>query len=170
MKQPLVFYVDTPLISVEELVESFPLRQTQALIVVLSEVDAWLGLAKEKIGMSAVKGMDAHSAWLASVDNYLEIIGEAIDDEEPELIACRLTADDALYDALEFLIDDCPSDDEISDSVKNKAMAKLLVSLSVFWVDHVRHQLIRLLSQISGDGETLTILHRQETLTKISCR
>ena len=168
MTHPLVFFVGVPFANADELAETFPYKQSQALVIILNEANTWLGEAMDRFGNSKVKGLAAHCKWLVAVEAYVDLLWEAInDDDEIDVLTCRLSADDALYDDLDSLINDCPSDDEITSTVQNRAMAEVLVSLTGFWIDNIRRLLVSLLSQISNDGETLSVLGRQKILAQI---
>lgn len=165
---PLVFFVDGPLTPPEALAEEFPFRQTQVLIITLDEIEAWVEQAKTCFGTARVRCMDAHREWLDLVLNHTLDMRYALDEEEDEkLIACRLTADDPLIEALLTVLDNCPDGDEITENQRNGAVGETLVSLTSFWVKHIQMLLKRLLSIATGDGEVLAIIHRQETLAKL---
>lgn len=65
--QPLVFFVDGPLTPPEALAEEFPYRQTQALIITLDEIEAWVEQAKTCFGTVRLSCMDTHREWLDGV-------------------------------------------------------------------------------------------------------
>jgi len=166
--QPLVFFVDGPLTPAEVLAEEFPFRQTQALIMTLDEIEAWVEQAKECFGPSRVPCLDSHREWLDLVLNYTLDVRDALEEgEEKKIIACRLSADDWPVEALLTVLDNCPTGDDITENQRNEAMGDTLVSLTGFWIEHIRQLLKRLLSQVIGDGEELAILHRQETLSQL---
>lgn len=166
--QPLVFFVDGPLTPPDALAEEFPFRQTQALIITLDEIEAWAEQAKVCFGTVRLPCMDAHREWLDLVQNHTLDMRDAIDEEEGEdLIACRLTADDPLVEALLTVLDNCPDGDEITENQRNEAVGETLLSLTNFWIQHIQTLLKRLLSTVTGDGEVLAIIHRQATLAKL---
>ena len=95
--QPLVFFVDGLLTPPEDLAEEFLYRQTQALIITLDEIEAWVEQAKICFGTVRLPCMDAHREWLDLVLNHTLDMRDALEeDEDEDLIACRLTADDLL--------------------------------------------------------------------------
>lgn len=166
--QPLVFFVDGPLTPPEALAEEFPYRQTQALIITLDEIEAWVEQAKTCLGTVRLSCMDTHREWLDLVLNHTLDMRDALDeDEDEDLIACRLTADDPLVEALLTVLDNCPDGDEITENQRNEAVGETLVSLTSFWIQHIQMLLKRLLSAVTGDAEVLAIIHRQETLAKL---
>jgi hypothetical protein len=166
--QPLVFFVDGPLTSPEALTEEFPYRQTQALIITLDEIEAWIEQAKICFCTVRLPCMDAHREWLDLVLNHTLDMRDALNEEEDkDLIACRLTADDPLVEALLTVLDNCPDRDEITERQRSEAVGETLASLTSFWIQHIQMLLIRLLSTVTGDGEVLAIIHRQETLAKL---
>lgn len=166
--QPLVFFVDGPLTPPDALADEFPFRQTQALIITLDEIEAWVEQAKICFGTVRLSCMDAHREWLDLVLNLTLDMRDALDeDEDKDLIACRLTADDPLFEALLTVFDNCPDGDEITENQRNEAVGETLVSLTSFWIQHLQMLLKRLLSTVTGDGEVLAIIHRQETLAKL---
>ncbi len=73
-----------------------------------------------------------------------------------------------LVESLETVIDNCPHNDAILDQQRGKALAQTLASLTSFWIDQIHRLLQRLLSIITGDGEVLAILKRQEILANFS--
>lgn len=90
--QPLVFFVDGPLTPPEALAEEFPYRQTQALIITLDEIEAWVEQAKTCFGTLRLSCMDTHREWLDLVQNHTLDMRDALDEiEDEDLIACRLT-------------------------------------------------------------------------------
>lgn len=166
--QPLVFFVDGPLTPAAALAEEFPFRQTQALIMTLDEIEPWVEQAKACFGSSRVPCLDTHREWLDLVLNYTFDVRDALDEgEDKELIACRLAADDWPVEALLTVLDNCPTADDITENQRNEAMGETLVSLTGFWIEHIRQLLQRLLSIAIGDGEVLAILHRQQTLAQL---
>ena len=166
--QHLVFFVDGPLTPPEAVAEEFPYRQTQALIITLDEIEAWVEQAKICFGTAHLPCMDAHREWLDQVLNHTLDMRDALDEEEDEdLIACRLTAEDPLVEALLTVLDNCPDGEEITEHQRNEAVGETLVSLTSFWIQHLQMLLKRLLSTVTGDGEVLAIIHRQETLAKL---
>ena len=166
--QPLVFFVDGPLTPPEALAEEFPYRQTQALIITLNEIETWVEQAKICFGTVRLPCMDAHREWLDLVLNHTLDMRDALEeDKEEDLIGCRLTADDPLVEALLTVLGNCPHRDEIIENQRNEAVGETLVSLTSFWIQHLQMLLKRLLSTVTGDGEVLAIIHRQETLAKL---
>ena len=167
--QPLIFFVDAPLTPPDALAEEFLYRQTQALIITLDEVEAWVEQAKMCFGTVYIRCLVAHREWLDLVLNHTLDMRDALDEEEDEgLIACRLTADDPLVEALLTVLDNCPDGDEITENQRNEAVGEALVSLTSFWVHHIQMLLQRLLSIVTGDGEVLAVIRRQETLAKLN--
>ncbi len=149
-------------------IAEFPYRQTQALIITLDEIEAWVEQAKICFGTAHLPCMDAHREWLDQVLNHTLDMRDALDEEEDEdLIACRLTAEDPLVEALLTVLDNCPDGEEITEHQRNEAVGETLVSLTSFWIQHLQMLLKRLLSTVTGDGEVLAIIHRQETLAKL---
>lgn len=165
--QPLVFFVDGPLTLPEALAEEFPYRQTQALIITLDKIEAWVEQAKICFGTSRLQCMDAHREWLDLVLNHTLDMRDALEEKDEDLIACRLSADDPLVEALLTVLDNRPDGDEITENQRNEAVGETLVSLTSFWIQHLQMLLKRLLSTVTGDGEVLAIIHRQETLAKL---
>lgn len=180
MKQPLVFFVDGPLTTAEFLAEEFPLLQTQALLITLDELDAWITEAKSRLGPADVpkkrRGLrpqpclESYRDWLDMAQNHVLDMRDACEEDEDggELLKCRLTADDPLIEALETALDNCPSEDEIRESYQDVALAETLISLTGFWIERICQLLKRLLSLAMGDGETLAILNRQKVLAELS--
>lgn len=180
MKQPLIFFVDGPLTPAEFLAEKFPLRQTQALLITLDELEAWLTEAKNHFGPRHVphkrRGMpphpclDSHRCWLDMVQNFALDMRDAFeqDEEDSDLLKCRLTADDPLIEELETVLDYCPGDDEIRDEHLKAPVAETLIALTSFWIDRICQLLKRLLALAIGDGEVLAILNRQKILAQLS--
>jgi hypothetical protein len=180
MKQPLVFFADGPLTPAEFLAEDFPLLQTQALLISLDELEAWIDEAKKHLGPAHLSEMhqglpprpclEGHRDWLNMAQNYVLDMRDAVEEDEDggELLKCRLTADDPLIEALETVLDNCPSEDEIRESYQDVALAETLISLTGFWIERICQLLKRLLSLAMGDGETLAILNRQKVLAELS--
>lgn len=166
--QPLVFFADGPLTPAEALAEEFPFRQTQALIMTLDEIEAWVEQAKVCFGSARVPCLDTHREWLDLVLNYTLDVRDALDEgEEKEIIACRLSADDWPVESLLTVLDNCPSGDDITENQRNEAIGETLVSLTGFWIERIRQLLKRFLNIAMGDGEVLAILHRQEALAQL---
>jgi len=180
MKQPLVFFVDGPLTPAAFLAEEFPLLQTQALLITLDELEAWIDEAKNRLGPAHVpkkrRGLpptpclENYRDWLDLAQNYVLDMRDAFEEDEDggELLKCRLTADDPLIDALETVLDNCPSEDEIRESYQDTAVAETLLSLTGFWIERICQLFKRLLSLAMGDGEPLAILKRQKVLAQLN--
>ena len=119
MKQPLVFLADGPLTPVEFLAEDFPLLQTQALLITLDELEAWVTEAqirfrpvrvlKERQCSPPKPCLESCREWLDMAQNYVLDMREALEEDEDsdDLLKCRLTADDPLIEALETVLDNC---------------------------------------------------------------
>ncbi len=166
--QPLVFFVDGPLTPPEALAEELPYRQTQSLTITLDEIEAWVEQAKICFGTVRLPCMDAHREWLDLVLNHTLDMRDALNEEvDEDLIACRLTADDPLVEALLTVLDNSPDGDEITEHQRSEAVGETLASLTSFWIQHIQMLLKSLLSTVTGDGEVLAIIHRQETLAKL---
>lgn len=180
MRRPLVFFSDGILAPPEFFEEDFPLRQTQALLMTLDELEAWVDEAKRRFGKVDLppkrRGshprprLSVHREWLDMVENCVMDMREAINDDDgnEDLLTCRLSADDNLTEMLETVLDQCPSGDDVLDEESNLALVEILSSLSSFWIDHIACLLKRLLAQVTGDGEVLAIHKRQEILAKLS--
>jgi hypothetical protein len=178
MKRPMLFVIEGELSEVELYSEDFPLKQTQALLITLDEIDVWVSHAKDHFGGDSLRSLAEHKNWLSIVENYVLEVRDVLDygydgdeDDDIELrrvIACRLNADDPLVESLEAVFSDFPDDDDISEHQKGKAVAQTLISLTRFWMDQIHQLLQRLLSIITGDGEVMTILKRHELLEKFS--
>ena len=180
MKQPLVLFVDGPLNPAEFLAEEFPLRQTQALLITLDEVEAWLTEANNYFGPRHVPHrrrrlpphpcLESHRDWLDMAQNYVFDLRDALEQEDDggDLMKCRLTADDPLIEALETVLDNCPGDDEIRDEHLKAPVAETLIALTSFWIDRICQLLKRLLALAMGDGEVLAILNRQKILAQLN--
>lgn len=180
MKQPLVFLADGPLTPAEYLAKEFPLLQTQALLITLDELEAWVTEAKNRLGSVHIpqqrRGLppklclESYRDWLDMVQNYVLDMRDAIEEDEDgdDLLNCRLTADDPLIEALETVLDNRPSDNEIRETYRDAALAETLAALTNFWIDRIYQLLKRVLSVATGDGEVLTILNRQKVLAQLS--
>lgn len=168
MARPLVFFIDAPLSEAEELEEDFHYKPTQALYMLLEEIEAWVDQAQACFGIAPARCLDSHHEWLNAIQNFLESIYEALEDEEPDVMKCQLSADDDLYDALDTLLDSCPADDRIIEELRDKKVAQALVGLSGFWINHLTSLLKRLKSFMSNDGEVLAMLSRQKVLAALT--
>ncbi len=180
MKQPLVFLADGPLTPVEFLAEDFPLLQTQALLITLDELEAWVTEAqirfrpvrvlKERQCSPPKPCLESCREWLDMAQNYVLDMREALEEDEDsdDLLKCRLTADDPLIEALETVLDNCPSGDEIRESFRDTDMAEALAALTDFWIDRISQLLKRVLALATGDGEVLAILGRQRVLAQLN--
>lgn len=178
MKRPMLFGIEGELADVELYSEDFPLKQTQALLITLDDIEAWVSHAKDHFGSDSLRSLAKHKNWLSIVENYVlevrDVLDYGYDDDEDDdielrrVIRCRLNADDPLVESLEAVFSDFPDDDDISEHQKGKAVAQTLISLTRFWMDQIYQLLQRMLSIITGDGEVLTILKRHELLTKLS--
>lgn len=168
MQQALVFFREGAFSRADELALEFPLRQTQALIMLLDEIEAWVDLAKTCFGETCLLCMETHYEWLMMVENHVLDVRDALEEGDEGLIACRLTADDLVLEALLTVLDNCPDDDDIRDLMKDSVIAQTLESLTDFWIVHIRQLLSRLLAHASGDGEVLAMLKRQKYLAKLT--
>lgn len=167
VRKALIFFVDTQYNTADSLAEDYPLLQTKALLATLGEIELWARQARICLGPE-VPCLTAHREWLDMVENHVEDMLDALDEDNKELETCQLDADDPLIEALETVLDCCPEDDEIRDELRNKSVAEPLVSLSAFWINQLQHLLKRLLGQVTGSGEVLATIKRQETLDSLS--
>ena len=167
-RQPLVFMTDSELITAEALAENFPFGQTQALLMTLEEISAWAEQARTSFGETKVRVLEAHFDWLDMVENLVADTWSAIeDDEDQDVVRCQLVADDPLVEAMEVVLDNCPSVDDVIDGMRDKAVGAALASLADFWVEQLRLRVIRLQSVAMGDGEVLAILKRQQLMANL---
>lgn len=177
MARPVVFFTDGALAQAKCYSNDFPLKQTQSLLLALDEIEAWVIHAQKHFGDESLPSLDEHKAWLSMVENHVLDVRYVLDggddsDEDDDLysqrtIACRLNADDSLVESLETVIHFCPDTDAILDKKISKPLANTLASLTNFWIDQIHDLLTRLLAIITGDGEVLAILKRQELLAKL---
>lgn len=177
MKRPMLFGVEGELAAIESYAEYFPLMQTQALLITLDEIEAWVSHAKSHFGSESLRSIQGHKKWLEMVSGYVSEVRDVLEDgcdgdEDDDIdvrrvIACRLNADDFLVESLEAAFLDFPEDEDISDHQKGKAIAQTLISLTRFWMDQIYLLLQRLHSIITGDGEVLAILKRHDLLVRI---
>lgn len=167
-QQALVFFSEGLLTPVESIAEDYPLRQTQALAITLEEISAWVEQARRVFGETKPRALDAHFEWFDMVDNVVEDTYSAIEEEEDQdVIKCRLKADDPLVEEIEVVLDNCPSDDEVIEGVRNKAVGTALAGLANFWVEQLRLRIVRLQAVVMGDGEVLAIINRQQLLANL---
>jgi hypothetical protein len=147
----------------DELAEAYPLKQTQALVLAIEEVFGWATKARKMYGDPAPACLQEHSNWLDRVEELLEELEDAIDDEGDDLARCRQSADDPWYDAVDELLGNFPEDniefeaDELGEYDDLRGAVERLTS---FWLDNVRRHLRTVLSVMSGDGEVLAMLAR----------
>lgn len=168
-KLPLVFWVDGLLPPAEAFAEDYPLRQTQALLLTLSELSAWLDQARMSFGGARIPSLDTHHDWFDMVENLVDDVWAAVEDEQDhDVISCHLAADDLLIEELDTVLDNLPSPDDILENLRSEALGDVLRSLTSFWVEQLRLRLVRLQSQLMGDGEVLAVLNRQEALAQLS--
>lgn len=167
-QQALVLMAEGQLTPVESIAEDYPLHQTQALAITLEEISAWVEQARRVFGETKPRALDAHFEWFDLVDNLVEDTYSAIEeDEDQDVIKCRLAADDPLMEEIEVVLDNCPSADEVIEGVRNKAVGTALASLVDFWVEQLRLRIVRLQAVVMGDGEVLAIINRQQVLAKL---
>ncbi|WP_153111588.1 hypothetical protein [Propionivibrio limicola] len=154
----------------DDLAEDYPFRQTQALLMVIGEADAWINCACQHIGQTPPACLASVVQWLARAEDFLGDITEEIEDGNEDVSLGRLSADDDLYDLLDEIITGKPEWDcwdEDDDSLPDEATYNTLISLVEFWIDNVETHLIRVQQHFIGDGEVLGILSRQQCLTKV---
>lgn len=171
MNRPLVFRSACALVLPEDYAEDFPYRQTRAVLVTLDELEAWLQQAKTCFGSAPLPLLDRHRQWLAAVEEHLEDIRDALEDDEDEengaLVGCRLSADDPWVESLETLLDNCPDESVIEVQQADAALAATINSLTEFWIEQIARLLRQELSLITGDGEVLSLLKRQAILAQV---
>lgn len=137
-----------------DLVSEYPLKQTQALILAIEEARDWVLRSEKMFGDRPPECLKERSDWLKEVEVLLQSLEEAID-EEDDLEACNLSADDPWYDAIVELGDVCP-DDWGCDGALHEAVERM----SRFWITNVRHHLRVISSLMSGNGEVFSILKK----------
>lgn len=143
-----------------ELASEYPLKQTQALILAIEETRDWVSRSHKLLGDQPPECLRERSGWLERVEVALQNLEDAID-EDDDLEACRLGADDPWYDAISGLCDACP-DDWGSDGALHEAVERM----SLFWIDNVRHHLRGVGSLMSGDGEVIAMLQKYRPPTQ----
>jgi hypothetical protein len=150
----------------DELAEAYPLKQTQALVLAIEEVFAWVAKARKMYGDPAPECLQEHSNWLDRVEKLLEELEDAIDDEGDEsdaLASCRQRADDPWYDAVDEVLGSFPEDNiefEADALGDYDDLRRAVERLTEFWLENVRRHLRTVLSVMSGDGEVLGMLAR----------
>ena len=137
---------------ISELASEYPLKQTQALILAIEETRDWVLRSQKMIGDRPPECLKERSEWLEQVATSLQNLEDAMD-EDDDLAACRLGADDPWYDAIIELCEACP-DDWGSDGALHEAVERM----SRFWITNVRHHLQVISSLMSGDGEVIAML------------
>lgn len=177
MKRPMLFGVEGELADIESYSEDFPLMQTQALLITLDEIEAWVSHARSHFGSESLRSIQSHKKWLEMVGGYVSEVRDVLEDgydgdgdddiDVRRVIACRLNADDFLMESLEAVFLGFPEDDEIIDHQKGKAIAQTLIALTGFWMDQIYLLLQRLQSILAGDGEVLAILKRHDLLVRL---
>lgn len=167
VRKALTFFVDTSDNTANPLAEDYPLLQTKALLATLGEIELWAKQARICLGPK-VPCLEAHREWLDMVENHVEDMLDALEEDNKELESCQLDADDPLVEALETVLGCCPEDDEIRDKLRNKSVAEPLVSLSAFWINQIQLLLKRLLGQVTGSREVFATIKRQEILDSLS--
>lgn len=166
--EPLVFCVDGLLTPVSFYEAEYPLRQTQALLLTVDELSAWVDQARLAVGTSDLPALGSYRDWLAMIENLIEDLWFAVEEEPDErLIACRLSADDPLIEQIDTVLDNLPSLEDIRDQIRGKAMGDTLTSLLGFWIQQVEDRIRRLSAIAIGDGEVLAILKRQDVLAQV---
>ena len=137
-----------------ELSSIYPRKQTQALVLAIEETRDWALRSRKMFGDQPPECLKERAEWLEQVVVTLQNLEEAID-EDDDLEACKLRADDAWYDQISELCDDCPD-----DRGSNGALHEAVERMSRFWITNVRHHLLTTISVMSGDGEVLAILKK----------
>lgn len=167
-KEALVFCVDGLLTPVSYYEAEYPLRQTQALLLTLDELSAWLDQARSSLGSGEFSALSGYRDWLDLIENLIEDLWFAVEEEPNQaLLACCLSADDPFIEQIETVLDNIPSSEDLREQIRGKALADTLASLLGFWITQLSARLNRLLSIATGDGEVLAVLQRQEALNQI---
>ncbi len=167
-KQPLVVFVDGQLTPVDFYETEYPLKQTQALLLTADELSAWVEQARLAVGGGKLPALDTYLTWLAMIDNLIEDLWLAVEEEEDEqLIACCLSADDPLIELIDLALDLVPEQEDIQEQIRGKAVGATLACLLDFWIKQVKIRPQRLYAVAIGDGEVFSIIERQDALSRI---
>lgn len=164
---PLVIFTEFPLVPAEKLEDDFPYLQTQALMMLINEIEAWSHEAQAAIGDDHCRHVVDHWQWFGNVDNYLFSLVEEIQSGDPDVARCQLTADHDFYNSIDLLLDFPPTAEDVAMLMRDKIVARTLASLLSFWTENICHKLRELQAHLSGDGEVLQRLTRQKTLLKL---
>lgn len=159
--------------------EEFPNKQSQALALLLQDVQAWIAQTRELLGNSLPASLQAVASWVAESEKLMGLVnddlwnyseedgdgGDDIDDDgnyvgcewnfsEPRKLAnCQLGAGDDCYDAINDLLD-CYPEDSLEDGgdFRSKKMASVTERLLIFWLENIRRRIAFMLEIMSSAG------------------
>lgn len=162
--EPVEAFCGATIVSKVTWEQDFHLGQTQVLVMILDELEAWTEQAITCFGSYHLPCLDTHKQWLSLVNSGVRDMHGALKVGNKEIIQCGLGKDDPMLEALLTAINNHPGAEAIQDSEKNKALAQTLISLTDFWIVRIRQLLLRLLSQVTGNGEVFVTPNRKKCL------
>ena len=133
---------------ISDLKDKYPIKNTQALILLIEEALRWISRAHNLFGSSPPTCLKARLNWLAKVEKTLKKFEIAIE-EGKYLAGPDLGADVAWCKTIDKLLNAFP-EDELGDEGD---LYEVIDNLSSFWLDNIYSKLNNTRSVMSGDAD-----------------